>query len=383
MIISGALAARMLGAEQRGHLALFMTLPIAVAQAVSLGVPAAFGFRIARNRDKSAGGIGIVAGLIRWQIATATLIYAALVYAVFRSSADLMFVGLLTVPAVVSSLLLQYTLSLFQSLQIFRLFNLIRILPPLLYSTAIAGLYLQGVRTLAPVAVAWVATTLLVAIAVTLFVSRRYGGAGETGQQGRLVRSGLRMFAGAASPVENYRLDQIAIGLLATPTVLGLYVVGAAFSGLPRLIAQGVAVVVFPRAARHSGEHRRRYAWRAALLGGSVVAATALALEPLVSRLVPALFGTDFVDAVPAAQVLLLGSVAFGVRRILSDASRGAGHTSSGSIAEGATFAILVALIAVLAPYGATGVAVAVSAAAWVGLSTLVVSLLVSRGPLA
>ena len=67
-----------------------------------------------------------------------------------------------------------------------------------------------------------------------------------------LLRFGIRGWLGTATPSEALRLDQVIVGLLLSPSALGLYVVGGSFSNLPRFIAQSVGLVAYPRIAAES-----------------------------------------------------------------------------------------------------------------------------------
>ena len=146
---------------------------------------------------------------------------------------------------------------------------------------------------------------------------------------------GARGLLGSQSPLESFRPDQLIVGLALPAIDLGLYVAALAFTSLPRLVAQSVGMVVYPRvAARDSRSDQWRAVVRASMRTAFLVALITAPLMIFMSPLVLFFFGDDFEAAVPLARVLLLASVAHGVRRVVSEGARGAGAPGAGSIAE-------------------------------------------------
>src|SRR5437764_12564423 len=95
------------------------------------------------------------------------------------------------------------------------------------------------------------------------------------------------------------------------------------------------------------------------------------------AQLVPAIFGSGFSGAAVLTRILLLGALFFAIRRILTDASRGLGLPTAGSIAEIASWIWLAISAAVLVPrLGVIGVAVSLTTSAAFSLLVLCVALL-------
>ena len=120
-----------------------------------------------------------------------------------------------------------------------------------------------------------------------------------------------------------------------------------------------------------------RYFWLAVVLCTPVI----LALEATVGWLLPALFGSAFDDAIPMARILLIGALFLSLRRVLTDGARGLGRPGIGTVAEVASWVVLLPAVAVAAAFGdATDMAVAVSVAAFVGLAVIIAGLVVRPG---
>ena len=116
--------------------------------------------------------------------------------------------------------------------------------------------------------------------------------------------------------------------------------------------------------------------WPAVGLSAVVV----LVLVATAPQLVPAIFGKQFSDAVAVTRILLIGSLFFAARRVLTDSSRGVGRPSAGSVAEIASWVCLLPTVAVLVPrFGIQGVAIALTSAAAFSFLVLCVILLRDR----
>ncbi len=99
-------------------------------------------------------------------------------------------------------------------------------------------------------------------------------------------------------------------------------------------------------------------------------------LELAVPTILPMFFGREFREAVPVAQILLVGALCQSVRRVLSDAARGAGYPLLGTVAEVSSLAVLLPAALLLAQtHGLIGMAVALDLAAGAGLAVVGVGL--------
>ena len=192
------------------------------------------------------------------------------------------------------------------------------------------------------------------------------------------VRSfGRRALLGATSPIETFHLDQAAVALFLAPISLGYYVVAVAFTNLPRFIGQAIGLVANPYVARRRGQDDAiRMMWKFTFAGAAVLAPLIVALWLSAPVLVEFFFGEEFSESIGVVRILLVGSLFYGIRRVLSDAARGAGYPLAGSIAEVLSVGAAIALFPILIPWlGLDGAAYALLAASVVALVALVIAL--------
>jgi O-antigen/teichoic acid export membrane protein len=378
LVTSGVLAARMLGAENRGHLALLALVPLILTHLGTLGIPVATTYYIARG-DQSA--LALVRSALRLLTpigAALVAVHAAVLVVTVRGeplSVQLAaLTTLVTVPGMAAQML---GLAVLQGQQRFRTFNLLRLPQVILYSSAIAVLFLTGTNSLVAVALIW-SSIVLVTGALTAFVA--LAGWQETaqgelarGKPSDLIRFGLKSLPSNISPIETFRLDQVIVGILAGPAALGLYVVGTAFTNLPRFVGKSVGLVVYPKVASSIAPGKLIVAYL--LITLAVCGGIVLTLELLMAELVPLFFGSEFTEAIALARILLLAALLFSLRWVMNDSSRGFGHPEwslAGEIAFWPAFAL------VLLTLGAAAQNVAWAVVAGAGTSLLVTTFLVA-----
>jgi len=368
VMVSGVLVARMLGVDNRGYLALFVLFPTVLAQLGSLGLPLAATYYIARE-PLLAWGISrrlLLPSLL--QVGVLLLIHAAVLWVFLRDQApSLRFVGMITLIAVPAMLAQQYGLAILQGQRQFRPFFMLKLLPTVLYGIAVLGIFFVGARGLPLVAALWAgslavtAAAILVVARLGLGVSRRSSGQHPPPPLPTMVRFGMTAMLGSASPVETFRIDQAVAGLFLSPAALGLYVVGASFTNLPRTVSNCIGMIAYPEVAGQSDPQAARraigkYFW----LTTTVCALLVLSLMAVSGLAVPFFFGAPFQDAVPITRLLLLNSLLWSMRRVLSDGARGAGDPRAGTFSEIASWLILLPALVVLTPrWGLEGVAIA------------------------
>jgi FkbM family methyltransferase len=383
LLVSGVLAARLLGPEDRGNLALLVLIPMALSQLGSLGLPLALTYQFSRNERTARGSLHNVARPALALMSILVVVHALIIlaFAANRDSAvqTAAAITLLVIPADSAA---SYGLAILQGRRDFTAFNVLRLLPAVSYSALAFGAFLLGARGLPLFALLFVGSYAVIGaftLATALQRSPPHRVA-DAPRAGVLLRFGIRGLFGSVSPLETLRLDQAIVGLFLSPASLGLYVVGVAFTNLPRFVAQSIGVVAYPHVtAQHDPARARRSMWRFFAVSVGVSAAVIVPLEFLAGWLVPVFFGKDFAPAVPIMHILLVSSLFLSARRVLTDTSRGTGQPGLGTAAEIASWVSLVPGIALLAPsFGAPGVAVAFTISAAISLIVLV-GLIASR----
>lgn len=382
--VSGVLVARMLGVQNRGYLALLILWPTLIGRLGGAGLPIALPYFISRDRAQAITAVRLVVRPAAIQMAILILVHGA-VLAVFLPGkpALVQIAGVLTLLAGPLTLASDYLLAVLQGQQRFAAFNVLRSGPASLYCIFAILLFALRISDLFFVTCALIGALLITVVGLLIVVRRGlvkvFPNAGSDFDLGAMFGFGLRGMLGSVSPIETFRLDQAAIGLLLTPAALGLYVVGLAFTNLPRFFAQSIGMVAYPVIASRRADGWSSM-WPFVWLTVGLSTGTVLILFAAAPLLVPAIFGTQFSGAVVVTRILLIGSLFFALRRILTDASRGMGRASAGSVAEAASWVWLVPSVILLLPrFGIEGVAMALTTSAAFSFLVLCVIVLNDR----
>jgi O-antigen/teichoic acid export membrane protein len=395
LVVGGVLSARSLGANDRGYFALILLVPHILAQLGTLGFPLAITYFIARRPLAARRIARLSATPAALQVVVCTSLQLLMLY--FLLGADPVRVKVaagISLGLIPGLLALQYGLAILQGQQRFKSFNILRVLPVVLYSLGTLIIYVLGHGTLVGItivqvlavgivgaAVMWVALRGLsrkaTDVAETVRASEQQSGSASLGEmptRRELAWFGIRGLLGSMSAVETFRVDQAVIGLFLAPIALGLYVVGISLTNLPRFLTQSVGMVAYPAvASTDKAVTQWRLVWRYFWIATAVAVGVVVPLEMSAHILIPFFFGQDFEHSVPIAQILLAGTVAVGARRVLADGARGAGRPALGTIAEVAAWVVLAPMLALFVPrLGVNGVAIALTTSWIVSLVFLV-----------
>ena len=379
--VSGILVARSLSVELRGELALILLLPLILSLLGGAGVQTSITYHVARDRSRGLSQLRELRRHLTWQLLLLSAANAAFVWLIFHGSGwnvvQAALVSLVILPFMFTQTLLLATLA---GEHRFRAFNVSRVLPLATYATLVGALWATGLNTLLGIALAFATAYGVAALIGVASVMRgpAVEPSGEPSPSAEVYRFGRRGVLGAVFPVESFSLDQLYVGLVISSAALGLYVVAAAFMNLPRLMAQSIAMVAYPRVANLESTTER---WR---MAGRYIAATAGlctvvvgALLLLIPTLLPLLFGSAYDGAVPVARILLVASLIQSIRWIIAAVARGADVPGSGSRAEVASWIVLVPALILFGRDNPEGVALSMVVA--YGASLLVLAGLVAR----
>ena len=131
------------------------------------------------------------------------------------------------------------------------------------------------------------------------------------------------------------RPDQVVLALFLSPSALGLYVVGLAFTNLPYFIAKSVGLITFPWvASRAETGDARRTMWSLLWLTTAIAVVLVAILCATAQWLVPLFFGGRFDSAVTVTYIVLPGTVFLSARRVLSEGLKGRGYPLAGTLGE-------------------------------------------------
>jgi O-antigen/teichoic acid export membrane protein len=382
LIITGILAARVLGVEDRGHFALIWLIPVAIGAIGNLGLPLASIYWVAPEHGLTRSIIRLLIPVAVLQGVAMVCIHAGILAIYLPGKSDaVVSSAIVSLPMSAGILAQLYGLALLQARSRFNAFAIARALPTTCYALAATAIAIAGADLLS-FTIALVAATVVGAI-LTIAIGLTRLPAVQEDKPVPSVRAmlgfGLRALLGSFSAVETLQVDQIFVGVVLSPRALGLYAVATAFTNMPRFIVTSIGMVGYPQVASIvDPEDSRRRIWRIFWLTVGSCAALVGVLEAIIGWLLPFLFGDSFAEAIPLARILLFGVIFLAARRILSDSIRGAGFPGLGTVAEIASWAWLVpALIVMSHLSGVEGSAWATASA--YAFSLAVLALLVSR----
>ncbi|MEJ7788644.1 MAG: lipopolysaccharide biosynthesis protein [Thermoleophilaceae bacterium] len=376
--VSGVISARLLGVEDRGRLALFWVVTLVVAQMVTLGLHSALSYTVAEGADPQAV-CARLRTVIALQLLAAPVLVAAVLLVTVGHSASTLTAAAPMLAAAPTFVMLLYGIAIAQGRRRYRAVQLHRLLEPVLFTAILVSLAVAGEGDLTLISLAWSATVViggLFAWRHTLgawFPRRRTNDPGAASVR-ELQRFGARSFFGSFGTTEHLMLDQLVVALLISPVGFGLYVAANAFSNLPRFIGQSVGYIAYPEVASATSQEKRKHALRRFVgLGAAFIAPVTLALLAGIGWLLPLLFGDAFSDAVPVARILLIAAFLQGVRRVLTEGSRGLGSGLPGTVGEVVFIVVLLAAVFPLASaHGEQGAALATAMASGAACVALV-----------
>ncbi len=362
-MISGILAARLLGPRGRGELAAIQTWASAIAALAMLGMPEAVIYYSAREPHEAGRylGSGILVAL------SSSAPFAVIGYLLMP-----MLLGI-QAPAIVQAgrwyLLLVPIYALVGMLLHplrgrgdFAPWNAMRLAPNALWIGVLAYAWIS-----ARVVPTFVAAANLIALAMLFFpfaavlVSRVPGPfLPDPRKVPSMLRYGVPCSMTTIPQMLNLRLDQMLMAGLLAPRLLGLYVVAVAWSGMMSPLLQAVGAVLFPHvASQNSPEERSRAFVRIVRLAAPLAATLAVAVALATPWGLPLVFGRAFAGAIPSALVLVLAGAVLSLDQLLEEGFKGLGYPACIMWAEFGGLAVTaVSLLCLLKPMGIMGAAV-------------------------
>jgi O-antigen/teichoic acid export membrane protein len=383
LLISGTLVARLLGVEGRGLLATIVVWAVLFSRVGTLGVPDACTFLISRQPEKTPLILGETYRIAIFQMVLLTIAFFLFFFLWSRGSSQdfqiAIYPALIFIP---TSIIHQNSLAILQGLQHFRAFNLFRLLPLFLYVNIVVLLFLIKKDDLFSVVSAWVISFFLIAVISIFYVLKKTSikCGRDKHLRNQILKFGLEGHIGSLAPLETLRIDQLAISVFLAPVSLGVYVVGQAFSNLSLFISVSASMVGYPVISKQKRAIVRnhlmwKYFWGVTSLNGII----SILLIVAMPTIIPLFFGQEFVSSVPIAQILIIGSLLSGARRVITEGMRGMGQPYVSTIAEISMYPwLLTGGIFLLIRQGILGIAISILIAQ--GLS-LVVAIIIALSP--
>lgn len=366
----------MLGEDGRGEQALIWIVALTAVQIGMLGLPLALTYEVAKGQLTTKQLLNHFTSIAAAQIGLVVLAYTTVMVLAFSDRVPVS-AALVTIAALPAMIWQAYGLALIQGRHHFRALHVLRIMPSALYAVGLGVSAVFSDGSVFLVMATWTGAYVITA-AITQFYIHQIGRVEvdkEHQLPGRraLVRFGAAGFLGASSPMETFRVDQLAVGVILTTGDLALYTTALAFCNLPRFLTQSLGLVAYARlAATTPSANRQRMLIRYTLLGVAMAVVVSIPLALFTEPLIELTFGPDFTGAVLTTQILLGATIILCARRMLSDCLRGVGLPSAGSVSEVASLVSLVPAIIVLVPtLGLEGFSLAMVISYAIGLVVL------------
>lgn len=354
--------ARALGPEGKGAVGAVLLVAALASYAGSPGLAPASIHAVARLGLPPAAVRGnALAAAAVLGLVTAIAALALAPHLLARAGPEAVQAGRLVFLCTPLALAQDYSLALLQGLGRYDLFTVGRTLGRALYPALLVALGLAGALSVTTALAAWAVAAPAGLLLLWGLVDR--AGAGQPQLRldllPRYAGYGLRLHLGTLAELIELRLDQLLLVLLLPPAALGQYTLAVTASELLTCLPSALAVVLLgspaagPAAARAAAQRAIRRAL-AALAAAGLLAA--LAAPWLVTRLLPA----SFAPAATAFQLLVPGTLALGLGRMLAGALAGQGHPLAAAPARLVSLGLTLVLAPLLIPrLGIAGAAVA------------------------
>jgi O-antigen/teichoic acid export membrane protein len=366
-ILTGVLAARMLGPVGRGEYAAITIWPLAVVGLLALGINQAIAFTLGR-RSFTVSEVATAATIIGFVQCCLSIVIGLLVIhfvlaTYSRATQHLGLVFVLSTPALILS---GNPANIFQGLQDRLRFNLIRVIAASTYCVGLIGLYLTHRGGLTSVVLFLTLGYVVAFIVGSAMVWRVLTPQWRWNLSAirRLIHFGSRAQATNLTSYFNQRVDQLLLSLFVPPRDLGLYIVAVTLSTMVSVFPQAAGIVTFARGSSlHSDDARAtiRYSFRASLIWLLLCCSALYWLCPFLIRRA---FGTAFEGSILPCRILLPGALMTGLNQVLYNGASALGRPGLPSCAEGVCMAVTATGLYLLVPrYGYLGAAVVSSVA--------------------
>lgn len=362
-LVTGTLAARMLGPTGRGELAAIQTWAVFLGALATLGLSEAVVLFCARGPERAGRYItsALVLGLIGC-LPILLLGYLLMPLLLSAQTPQIVHAARWYLAIAIVYVITGAPYGGLRSLRDLTPWNAIRLLPGVIWISVLVFSWVMGKATPSFLALLNLVGLAAIGLPITLWaVRRQIKGSYQLDPKlwPPLLRFGLPSIGSSLPQTLNLRFDQMLMAALLPARLLGLYVVAVAWSGMISPMLHAIAVVLFPHMASHgSKEEQSRAFVRVVALASPLAFISSIGIALITPWALPLLFGHSFSDGVPSALVLILANAVLNIGQLLEEGFRGFGKPMAILWAEsGGLIVTAVALISMLKPMGIMGAA--------------------------
>lgn len=328
---SGLITARSLGPSGRGQLALVTTWMAIVQLLGTAGLPSACTYFVSRRRETRVAFAKWFSRAARWQLLVLLLPSALALWLLNANRGvplNVVIASLMWPSAGAASLM---AVAYLQGCEDFTKFNILRLVAGALPACVLA-IELFTVRLSVVAAVAAYAGSVACAAGLGLWWMARIPTAPKilASEHRRELWSYARRSLFSLSGLSlNSSADQMILGLIATPTVLGVYSVAASTSAPLVVAVAALGMAGLPQVARLENFQKVAATWamvrRSILVAGVLGPIAAMAIPVIL----PVVYGKGYSEAIGPAEILLVGGVFAGICTVADDLLRAYGKPGS------------------------------------------------------
>jgi O-antigen/teichoic acid export membrane protein len=367
-VVSGILIARLFGPSGKGVLAIMLLIAIVLKLIGGLGLDIANVYIISKKQNQFHKIFSN--NVLIWVVSVCVLclvmliirnvIDSALVFKIDQSFFDY---SIFLFPFV---LWFGLALSMFQGLDRFKEFNLLKIMEP---TSKLVGIFFFALilhKSIEAGAFAILLSYIIPTIASFLFIKKFIKRRPRLDKH--LLKSsinyGLKGQIGVFFQFFNYRFDMFLVGFFLDTAAVGFYSLSVMIAELLWYIPNSIALTMFPKISREERLTANEFTVKIARNSIPIMLICAVFLGLVGRFLIPVLYGKTFMPSVIPLQILLPGIICFGLVKILTHHMHGMGKPQYGSIVTICSLFLTVIFDFLLIPQiGIIGAAMATSTA--------------------
>ena len=318
----GILLARTLSVTDRGIVVMVMTLPWLIMSFANLGLPQANIYLVGREKRDPE---------ILWANSVVNALIMGLLVVLIRSVAKNILLRtalkglpggywwllmLLIPPLLVDTM----TLSILLARQTFSLYNLRKLLVPVVTLIGFAFVLLVLRSGLTGVVSANVIITILMAL-ISLALTRRQLRLKlqfDPQLTGEAIRFGLKSYLQNLVGTLNYRIDVYLLAFLLTPREVAFYGVATSLAEVAWYIPNSVGTVLFPRLSHAPLEQVHQITAKVCRNTLAISGCVVIGMLAVGWAMVPLLYGQAYRAAVPPLLILLPGVISMSAYKVLT-----------------------------------------------------------------
>ncbi|MEO0540567.1 MAG: oligosaccharide flippase family protein [Cyanobacteria bacterium P01_A01_bin.105] len=371
-VATGMITARFLGAEGRGEQAAMIVWAVFFANLMTFGLPSALIYQFKRYpQDQSVlFSAALISGGALGVVATAIGIFLMPMW-LSNYSPEVIFYARVFMLLAPLGLLQQVFAAAFEASGDFIAANQLRCLIPLVTLVTLVGLAVTGQLTPLTSAMAYTLNSVPVFGWMLRRLWRRFQPSwqGWYGAAKRLLTYGLRAYGNEMLNALSLQLDQVLVVGLLSAESMGIYVVALSLSRMLRVFQAAMTTVLFPKVAAQPLGEIVSLTTRVNRINLALTLMVGIGLVGLGPRLLPLLYGDEFVAATGVFRLLVVEIILSGATQILAQALMAAERPGVVTAMQTTGISLNALLAVLLIPrYGLMGAGIALVSATAVRL---------------